>query len=279
MRKALWTVSMLLLPATSLRSQQAGSQHFPPIHELLGTAAQTSLPRGKTDLRDSLGAKPTFKQTIRALTSLNAKRRRAAVRRLGKAGQVRGIPYLGAVLLRSNADAKTRADAAMSLGKIGHWKAVPILEESLGDPSVNVRFASALALGHVPAEDAVSLLADTGIKDTHWWVRYAATVALGDTKSPAAVPALAEVLAHDLRWQVRQQAARSLARFKGKRVVGLLDNALEDLDPSVRYSAAKSLGEIGGLDSLDALHDALERERDPLARGAIRSALERVVRN
>lgn len=277
MRKALWTVSILALTAAAASAQQSGAQNFPPIHELLGTPA-ANLPQGAADLRDSLGREPTFKDLVRSLTSLNEKKRRDAVRRLGKKGEVRGVPYLGAVLLRSNADEKTRADAAMSLGKIGHWKAVPLLEESLGDPSVTVRFASALALGRVQAEDAVTLLAETGIRDTHWWVRYASVVALGDTKSPAAVPALGEVLSQDLRWQVRQQAARSLARFGGKRVVGLLDNALKDLDPSVRYSAAKSLGEIGGLDSLDALHGALEKERDPFARTAIRSSLEKVVR-
>ncbi len=279
MRKVLWTVMVLLLPATSLRSQQAGSQHFPPINELLGTPAAVALPRGKSDLKDSLSGEPSFKKTVRDLTSLSAARRRAAVRRLGKKGKVRGIPYLGAVLLRSNADQKTRADAAMSLGKIGHWKAVAILEESLGDPSVNIRFASALALGRVQADDAVTLLEETGIRDTHWWVRYAATVALGDTKHPAAVPALAEVLSQELRWQVRQQAARSLANYKGKRVIGLLANSLMDADPSVRYTAAKSLGEVGGIDSLDALHTALETERDPLTRTAIRSSIKSVVRN
>jgi len=279
MRKLLWTVSILLLPTTSLRSQQAGSQHFPPIQELLGVPAAVALPRGKSDLKDSLRGEPSFKSTVRDLTSLSSSRRRSAVRRLGKKGKVRGIPYLGAVLLRSNADAKTRADAAMALGKIGHWKAVPILEESLGDPSVNIRFASALALGRVAADDAVTLLEDTGIQDTHWWVRYAATVALGDSKHPAAIGALALVLSQDLRWQVRQQAARSLSHFKGKRVIGLLANSLTDADPSVRYTAAKSLGDIGGLDSLDALHTALETERDPLARTAIRSSIKTVVRN
>lgn len=280
MRIVLATVSILILPLTSLQSQQvgSGSQHFPPIQELLGTPAAVALPTGTSDLRDSLRSEPTFKQTVRDLTSRSTSRRRSAVRRLGKKGKVRGIPYLGAVLLRTNTDPKTRADAAMSLGKIGHWKAVALLKESLGDPSVNIRFATALALGRVAANDAVTLLEEQGIRDTHWWVRYAATVALGDTKHPAAVPALGHVLAHEMRWQVRQQAARSLASFKGKYTIGLLTNALADQDPSVRYTAAKSLGEIGGLQSLDALMAGLETERDPLAREAIKSSMKIVVR-
>ena len=265
---------LAFIAAPAFSQQIAGNQYFPPVGELLGQTPET-LPSLSSDFRDSLNDEPSFNSNIRALQRANARNKKAAIRRLGYKGNIRAVPYLGAILLKANEDTDLRAAAALALGSIGDWRAMTYLKQSVFDVQKEVRFAGSLALGKIGTLDAVSQLEGASMRDTHWWIRFAGAVALGETKSPSAVPALAKALNQDVRWQVRQQAARSLGQIGNPSATNALGRALQDEDSTIRFAAARALGDIGGLTALEYLHQAYAKEKAALTRRMLASSIKK----
>jgi HEAT repeat protein len=295
-RRAFFVVVFAAFWARSA-SAGLGPDAFPPMGEALGEEAVTLPSKGENGLRDALepglsGSRtsraenglrdalrdsPSFEKSLRGLHSGSASVQRESLRSLARPNNTRAIPYLGALLMRSDADPRIRIAAVHALGRIGDWRAVDFLRGATEDTDVNVRVAAALALGKLRNNEAVGLLEENLMKDGHWWVRYAGTIALGDSRNPAAVPVLVKALADDPCWQVRQQAARSLGEYRTKTSMDSLGQALRDSDPAVRYAAARELGNIGGLDSLELLRGATELEREGVARDRMTASIKKLV--
>jgi len=245
--------------------------------ELLGEEAPDLPTRPLGGLRDALVEPPSFEKGLRGLRSDSPAVQRSAVRSLARPGNARAVPYLGALLIRSDADARVRLAAAHALGRVGDWRGLEFLRQGSEDPDPNVRFAAALSLGKLRGNDAVALLEGSVMRDGHWWVRYAGAIALGEARNPAAVPALAKALDDDPQWQVRQQAARSLGEYRSRTAMDALGRGLRDSDPAVRYASARELGAFGGLDSVALLQDATELEREELPRARMGASIKQLV--
>jgi len=145
----------------------------------------------------------------------------------------------------------TRRVAAHALTIIGPEasQAVPALVRALYDPSQEVHYQSAQALGHVgyPAVPAIAPLA----KDTNSLVRLAAIRILGDIRSGSSASVSAVV------------------------------SALDDEDHAVQLAAVRSLGQIGSAGWQESgLPDAsTASDRDPSngSRAGIMASLERAI--
>jgi HEAT repeat protein len=269
--------SCLILPlfTSAVMAESRDNEYFPPISEILGDEG-LGLPATSSDFRDGLADKPTFQKDVRLLNALTKRSKKAAIRRLGRKGNVRAIAHLAAVFYRDNEHPQVRAAAAMGLGNIGDWRVLQHLRNGLDEESKEIRFAAALAIGRVQSLEAIQTITDRALTDEHWWVRFAAVMALGESKSPHAVPPLEDIIKNGKRWQVRQQAVRSLGYIGSRRSIEVLGHALRDKDPAVRTIAARALGKIGGQSSLVLLSTAYHEERADLPRMMMASAIKKV---
>jgi HEAT repeat protein len=231
------------------------------------------LAREDEGLRDSYSSALPASRLQDELRGSNLAGKLNAVRESARPRNVAAIPTLSGVLLRWDLPAPLRAAAALALGRIKDRVALTILTQGLQDPSPDVRAASALALGRIHAPKSAPYLEHALFSDLAWPTRYAAAVALA--RFPGSDRPLSTALSVDASWQVRQQAARSLQFTATPLSLRTLTQALADTDPSVRASAAYSLGEIGGMSERRRLGAALRVETDPSARLAMQDA-ERV---
>lgn len=257
----LWTVS-----AACAQEPKAAAPLFPPVAQMLGAEAPVKgLPRDF----DGLLAKLNPRHDLAT--------RKAAVNALGTPGNLRAVPYLGSLLLQINQPVEIRVAAAMALGRIANWRTFSFLKSASGDPSKEVRFACALALGKTKTRESLPVLSAILEKDPQWWVRFAAAVALGDSRDPQAVASLARAATAESEWQVRMQAVRSLGQMGSRDAALALDKPLRDADPSVRAATAMALGEIGGLDALNELAAALHDETDEFPRQVMSDTIKKLL--
>lgn len=221
------------------------------------------------DLRDSLASPMGVDGLQRGLRSSVEEDRLSAIRAASRPRDVEAVPYLAAKLLRLDESPRLRAAAALALGRIGDRVAVPSLAEALSDPSREVRYAAALAIGLLPADGVATRLGRVLRTDPAWQVRYAAAIALGRTRKGFTASSLALALKEDASWQVRQQSARSLQELPGEGAIEALCAALQDGEPSVRAAAGTALAAVGGPSQKRVVSEALSRERDPSVRAIL----------
>lgn len=262
-------IAALAVAVTPLAAQEAlqKPQLFPPVAQILGAAEPMGTPLKPAEFDRAVGRLHHEEPVVR----------KAAVNQLGTPGNVRAVPYLGAVLLKLNEAVEVRVAAAMALGRIKNWRAATFLRQSMKDATREVRFASALALGKTKAPDAVERLAEALAKDEDWWVRFAAAVALGENRDLASVNALSQAADNEPEWQVRMQAVRSLGQLGSRDAARALAKPLRDRDASVRAATAMALSEIGGIDSLHLLAEALHGESDDFPRQVMSDAIKKLL--
>ncbi len=150
-------------------------------------------------------------------------------------------------------DVRVRLGIIEALGDVGDPRAVrPLLAILSGDPSSEIRWATALALGNMGDAGAGASLADA-LKDPDKYVRLGAAMALERLGwEPAGGEEKALLL-------VARQDWASLPAL-GPQAAGSLIRASRDRDPGIRARAVEALGETRGLCATEACDPAL---RDP----------------
>jgi HEAT repeat protein len=73
------------------------------------------------------------------------------------------------------------------------------------------------------------------------------------------------------------QAVSSLAQIGSRDAARALEGPLGDKDPSVRAATAMALSEIGGIDALHLLAEALHAESEDFPRRAITDAIRKLL--
>jgi len=257
---------MVLLVLSSAASAQEASQK-----------PNYFLPPGRLAAPGTTGAAWNFEYQLTRLGAKNPAIRKEAVNALGVPGNVRAVPPVGTVLLKLNEPVENRVAAAMALGRIGNWRASSFLRQAMKDSAKEVRFSAALALGKIKSLDSLPILVDALTSDPEWWVRFAAAVALAEDRDPVSVRALAGTVEHETEWQVRMQAVRSLGQIGSRDAAYALAKPLKDRDASVRAATAMALGDIGGVESVKILSDALKTERDEFPRQVIGDVIKRLL--
>jgi HEAT repeat protein len=155
--------------------------------------------------------------------------------------------------------------------------AVPPLADALRDPQEDVRFAAAKALKAIgaAARDAAPELIDVLDDDAPKVRRAAAGAVVWLVPPDEGVPVLVPILA-DEDTTVRWAAARALGNY-GSHAVSDLIAVLGDDDPVLRAGAAEALGQIGPAAS--AARPSLETARadqDANVSRAATAALDKV---
>lgn len=156
--------------------------------------------------------------------------RMAAATGLGRVGD----PSATAALLKrlDDTDSRVRARSAVACGRIGDPRAVESLETRLEhDPEVEVRKATAEALGEIGTEGALKVLLDNA-DDPDESVRRVVADSLGAFGSVSPVETLVEYLEDD------REAIRRTAMFS---MVEILSNAPSQRSHEVREATADTL--------------------------------------
>lgn len=146
--------------------------------------------------------------------------------------------------------------AIRALGEIGDARAAEPLRPFLQHKNVEIRLVAAESLGRLGDEGAVQPLIAMMRSDEEA-VRLKAISALRRIKSPAALVALLPLL-QDNSDAVRLRAVDTLGHIGDAGVARKLEYYLKnDRSEAVRAAAAKSLGDLKNVDSIEPLIDAL----------------------
>jgi HEAT repeat protein len=231
--------------------------------------------------------------------------RMAAVRALGRAGNVRCEPLASllddedpavrraaaeglsrcatpeiraqlSVALSSERDAAARRALIDALGTSGGAEAVRELERHLDDPDAATRFAAVRALGHTRAPEALPPLVRVLAEQEHDF-QAAALHALGELGDPRAAEPLARHLLDPDR-DLRRAAAFAMRDLASPRAVEYLVAALGDPVWSVRHAAVRTLGAVGAVSALPDLERLATDDPDVMVRNAAREAVAALAR-
>jgi HEAT repeat protein len=237
-----------------------------------------------------------FRQAARAQEPLS---RMLAVLGLGAVGSPDLLPDVVAML--SDVDPSVQIAAALALGAIGGEMATEhmvdllfegselvrqavaeslaadaevgyqLLLEAMGEQDMLVRRATVFGLARVGEPWALEILTERQTADDQWFVRDAAHDALQNMASDRRSPKLF-LAPEEMDWLLDWAANRGEGVPHGPRAVEVLIRALQDGNDDVRYTAADTLGKIGGLESVPPLYAAL-RDPSPLVRETAYRAL------
>ena len=156
---------------------------------------------------------------------------------------------------------------------------VPILRAGLDVADDQHRWYAAVAMAYFQQPEIVPLL-HAGFDRVAYFDRWEAVYCLGLVHDDDSVSLLGEVLldVDGSEDGLRQEAAMSLSRIGDPGAVPALTEALDDPAGGVRWRAAAALEGIIGLDALDDIEAALERERDELAAEMLSAIVERLTK-
>ena len=228
--------------------------------------------------------------------------RRQAIRQLGTRRVAKSVPALRALL--ADKDASVRFQAATALGRIGEPSSVPALLPALEEQDLYARYAVFTALNRIGtnapsawpaivcglASDSARIREGTAfaLRDTYDEALLAALAALfhDPKKSPAVRRAALELIAalHHQKpaWQGQwwayhpalQPPPARTETWPGTAVVlRTLREGLREKDAGLRRTCIDGLAAAHDTNSAPALRDIFPREKDPVSRAAILSAL------
>jgi HEAT repeat protein len=189
-------------------------------------------------------------------------------------------------------------------------ESIEMLVSRLGNANEDARTEAARELLRMKTPEAAYALADfMDYTFMDWNLKIEIMKLLADIRLPRAVKSLATVLETEkcpaLKWhaarglgkfpgneravaalmekfpdedepQVREGIVLSLGELRDKRAVALLTSLLRDESFAVRHAAAQALGAIGASDALPALRQALQTEKDVVARQALSNAIRSI---
>jgi HEAT repeat protein len=233
---------------------------------------------------------PARREIVRAVYILgNHDMQMAAIRRMGRSGDLKYVPFLINALERRNHDI-LRAEAVKALAKLKAADATLLLIELLEDSSEMVQEQAAQSLGVIGDERAIQAIVSMlkhpsdaikmnaaeslvrlGEKTIGWLgellkkssfdTRIAAAYALGQMPHPKAFAALEQHFG-DLDAAVRREVAASIAN-QGTEFAKRAAAHLTNPDPLARQTAAMALAKMHAGEAVEPLLAQSKRENDP----------------
>ena len=198
-----------------------------------------------------MGSPEVVEALISALDDNDTQVRWYVVLALGKTGSLQAIEALIKVL-ECDEDSFVKEMAARALGQIGSLQAVDALISALSDKDNRVRGIAAVALGKIRSSEALEALIKA-LNDGEMNVRWSAAIALGKISNLQSIEALIKALNEEDEIFVKQGLISSLDEIANPKAVEALIKALNDKAGQVRSQAARTLGKIGTLETLEKL--------------------------
>ncbi len=153
-----------------------------------------------------------------------------------------------------------RSSAIMALSGTGRSEDFDIVLKMLDDGTVEIRSASALALGNSGNKSAIQPLITKLQKDGEEVVRRDSAKALAALADPSAEQALIKSFQEDATASVKNESALALGNIKGKNGISALISVLQDTTRANdhRWNSATALGNAKSSEAITALENALQ---------------------
>lgn len=153
-------------------------------------------------------------------------------------------------------------------------RSLPLLLSALRTGSAERKWRAALILSMMGrAEAAPAILRGAAAKDS--WKLFEALSAIRSLRIAGAESTLARFLSPKTPVNLRQQAVLAMGALNSRRATALLQRALSDAHPQVRWRAAMCLGHAGFRPPAAFLPRAIKREKDPLVRRHLQESLKK----
>ena len=195
-----------------------------------------------------LGDPVAVKSIIKALRDEDSGVRKTAAEALGKIGDAKAtVPLIAAV---DDENWSVRQAAVESLGKMGHAKAVDAVVNALRDGYSDVRQAAVTAAVQMGKPAVLALI--KALSDDNPDTRRCSAEALGRMKDQSSIPALLT------GWETGTPAcvsppSRPSAESETAAPLSGWSPCSRMRDSSVRWAAARALGDIGNLEAVGPL--------------------------
>jgi HEAT repeat protein len=221
-------------------------------------------------------------QAVRAIESLVADERRAAIETLAQTEHPSALDALTRALEHPVRD--VRAAAARLFPDRRNPRIMPGLIDDYSidlaawfakgmpsfEPDARLLYEGAAGIGEAAVPALIDALKQFAIEPRHYHLRRVAARALGKTKSAAAVPPLAQALESNEEG-VRCAAAEALGELEQPSGAVPLRIALTDADEAVRRQAAEGLGRLRDASAVSSLIDCLANDSDGVRSSAARA--------
>jgi len=242
-----------------------------PWDTLLAEVARADISSAASSIAVDPGTPGAMRQAVRAVDSLVAEERQAAIKTLAQTDQPAALDALTRALEHPIKD--VRMVAASVFPDRTNPKILPGLIESHLDavetwfkcgkpgdaPAPKQLFEAVTRLGESATPGLLNALKWLGVEPRHYLPRRAILEALGRTRNAAAVPALQEAL-QDEEAGIRSVAAAALGQLGETAGATALRSALADPVWYVRNDAARSLGLLRDAGAVSALIECLQND-------------------
>ena len=226
-----------------------------------------------------LGHKEAWEQLRQAADVPNPEDRAEAIRVMADLDDQRGAAVMTDLL--GYKQPSVRGAAVRGLGRLGRTEARGKIEQLLQDPVPGVRESAATSLADLGGTESVPALTQL-LKDGTYTVRASAIGALLQLNQPfETVASAVRSLSQQNDTGARAAAAHALGKATKANAAGamsLLSTLLADPLPSPKIVALRSLGHIGGQETLPALKEALHDQNEAIratAGGALLHILQK----
>ena len=173
----------------------------------------------------------------------------------------------------SSTDEETRRTAIRSLGQLGPdaAPALPQLRTALSDSDFVIRLEAAIAIGFIGTKEDSQYLIPL-LNDEEQAVRFQTISALAFLKDSRATPELIRIYENETI-HVQDQILRALGHLKGPEAYDLLEQELQNVNPTVRTGAVVGLSFFGNPRACPRLREVAESDPDEIVAHEAKLAL------
>lgn len=235
-----------------------GSPAVPTLMKVLSSETKADGRKSAAELLEQIGDTRAVEPLVAALQDSNAEVRQRTAKALGRIGDDAAAPELERTLLHDT-DGNVRRLAAWALEKINSKNSLFALIEALADTDASIHQPAVAGLKKFNPSELTHPLLDA-LKHKNTNVRLTCASLLQRANDPTIVPQLVGDIRTEKEGDVQDKLHKAIFSNSDKSDLAFMLDTSLDVYPHVRYTAAMTLGKIGGVEAGSRLIEMLSDE-------------------